>query len=102
MSRHCVNPACGRRIWSKRCSVANRFKHGGRGLCQPCYSRAHGAGEHADFERITRTSAETVAEVEFLYSIGLTRLQAAQRLGVTSDAIYRAYRRTQTHARSRA
>lgn len=89
---------CDQHLYPRRCSVKNRYRHGGRGLCQPCYSFAHGAGLLDDFERRTRTSAETVAEVEFLYSTGLTRLEAAQRLGITSDAIYRAMRRTRTHA----
>ncbi|HEY9413519.1 MAG TPA: hypothetical protein VIQ30_02065 [Pseudonocardia sp.] len=93
---------CDRAIFPASRDVPYKDKHCGRGLCGHCYAAQRYAGGLPDHERTTRTSVETVAEVEFLHSIGLTRLEAAQRLGVTSDAIYRAYRRTQTHARSRA
>lgn len=92
---------CDQHLYPRRCSVPNRYRHGGRGLCQPCYVAKHRAGELDQFVRRTRPSIETVEDVEFLYSIGLTRLQAAQRLGITSDAIYRAQRRAQAHAGNR-
>lgn len=96
MTTHCL--ACDRRIYPQRCSVPSKHKHAGRGLCSPCYAQANRDGTLLDFARITRPKADTLAEVEFLTSIGFTETEAARRLGITRDAVYQARRRTQTHA----
>lgn len=94
---------CGRRLYPRRCAVSARNRHGGRGLCVPCYEAKRNAGELDQFPRRTRRSADTVEDAEFLASTGLTRPQVARRLGMTENAIYQARKRvTQAHARSRA
>lgn len=81
---------CGRDIYPRTWDVPNPSRHYGRGLCSADHQAARKSGELSDFVRGIRPSAETVEEVEFLCSAGLTRAQAAARLGVTEGAVCRA------------
>jgi hypothetical protein len=64
--------------------------HAARGLCWRCYSRAEHNDTLADFPRQRRTRDEVVAEWELLRSAGVTRAQAAARIGIKPESLYRA------------
>lgn len=77
-----------------QCSTcgANLPRARGRGLCHRCYYRAEVEGRLDDFPRVTRPSADTVEELEFLPP--MTTRQAARELGYhTPQALYRALHR---------
>ena len=64
-----------------------------RRLCSRCYDRAHYAGTHIDFERVTHVQGDVLAEWELLRQYGLKRRQVAERLGMTLPAFERACNR---------
>ena len=64
-----------------------------RGLCTSCYPRHLAAGTHVDFERRNRPRSELLEEWEMLRAQGLSRRQAAERLGMKDDSLYAALRR---------
>jgi hypothetical protein len=71
--------------------------HAARGLCWRCYNRAERAGTLDDFPRRYRRD-ELVAEWELLASAGYTRAQAAARLGIKPESLYRALLRAERAA----
>lgn len=69
-----------------------------RGLCSGCYSTIQQAGKLADYERITRSNRELLTEWAMLKQQGYSIAQAADRLGVTRDAIEAAMKRRRAAA----
>lgn len=67
-------------------------RHIARGLCNNCHQGFNGC-VRADYPRLTWPSAELVADYRFLAELGLTRLQAAERLGITKKRLEKAIER---------
>ena len=67
--------------------------HQGRGLCNFCRSGVLKRGTLADHERRTRTRDEVMAEWELLRDEGLSKAQAAERLGMAFKTFETAYTR---------
>lgn len=76
--------------------------HGGRGLCVSCYGDKRYNGRLADHPRATWTRDELLDEWELLRGEGTTRLQAAERLGMTPAAFERALQRARAAGDPRA
>lgn len=70
-----------------------RRLHRSRGLCVPCHARHVYHGTLDQFERLTYTNDELVAEWEHLRADGHTRAQAAERLGITKARLEKAIQR---------
>lgn len=94
--------ACNRRIYPDRCSVPHWSKHKGRGLCARCYDLKRDSGEHIDYERLTRTNAETVEAWRVLSARGCTRAEVAQLMNTTVAALEQAVTRHNRAARTLA
>ena len=78
------------------CSDCGRHrKHHARGLCNACYwlARTHGRLDHLPRRR--RPTTETYEEWLFLSSQGYTQRDAANRLGVSVDAIQKVIKRSE-------
>jgi len=65
----------------------------GRGLCRGCYSNAHRDGRLHQHQLVRRPRADFVPDYQLLRSVGHTRTQIAERLGMTRAAVDQAYRR---------
>lgn len=95
----CCNAACGALL--RRRQGENSYE-GGRGLCAPCYRRAHAAGFpdvvpdprpvsdrwEAAREAQSAARAERLEDYGIYRRRGLTVLQAAERLGVAPTTAY--------------
>jgi hypothetical protein len=84
---------CGNRIYPQRCSVKSKHKHGGRGLCQPCYGRATRQGYLNDCPRLTVSSAERTKQWLDMKERGWTRTEAAAQMGISLAALEQAITR---------
>lgn len=89
---------CHREIWSsQRRDVPARNRHNGRGLCQPCYQYLHRAGELEIYALKQVHTDHVVAAWARMERAGLTRKQAARRLGMRTNtltvALFRARKR---------
>jgi hypothetical protein len=62
-----------------RCKETKRLQ--ARRLCGACYEWARRTGNHVDFERVHRSSADLVEDHDHLAGAGATREQIAERLG---------------------
>lgn len=91
---------CGRRIFPQRCSVASRHKHGGRGLCKPCYGRLAQRGYLDDCPRLRRPSSERAKRWLEMKERGWTRAEAAAHMGITLAALEQAITRHNRAART--
>lgn len=60
--------------------------HVGRGLCSPCHYLAYREGVLDDYERRNHRRDDVLDDWEALRSAGVTRGEAARRLGMTVDA----------------
>jgi hypothetical protein len=76
--------------------------HRGRGLCNFCYDAIQRAGALIDFERLTRSCDEVMAEWAILRQQGYTKRQAAERLGMKFKAFEKAYERARRAGDPRA
>ena len=76
--------------------------HAGRGLCNACHKRADYHGRLADHPRSTWSRDEVLSEWELLRGEGHTRVQAAERLGMTPAAFERALQRARAAGDPRA
>lgn len=78
---------------NKFCLGCGRNETDARHLCRACYQwhRTHGTLDQ--FPRLTRRSADTVEDYEFLACDGYTRRLAAERLGITKKALEKAIAR---------
>lgn len=76
--------------------------HGGRGLCNSCHARERYHGRLADHPRSTRSRDELLEEWELLRGQGHTRVQAAERLGMSPSAFERALQRARAAGDPRA
>lgn len=72
---------------------ADHVRHNGRGLCGGCYSRAEQAGTLADYPRRQKPRADLLEDWELLRSEGYSVQHAAERLGMTHEAMRKALRR---------
>lgn len=77
-------------------------RHGGRGLCSPCYSRASRDGTLLDFGRATLSRDDVLDDWEVLREQGYGRRVAAERLGMSLDAFDGALRRAARDGDERA
>lgn len=73
----------------------------GRGLCWTCSSRNRRGGTLCDYERVTRSSEEVLAEWVRLRDDGISTRDAAPRLGMTLAALMRAQDRAVARGDSR-
>lgn len=83
--------------------VPRRAVHAGRGLCESCHDALYRAGLLEDFPRVTRPSAELVADAEILRARNpewWTWAKVAAELGVTPAALERARRRVRHAAKT--
>jgi hypothetical protein len=78
-------------ITCKRCG--RQRPHASRGVCENCHYHVVTRGLWDDYPRSTWPRELLLAEWEFLRQQGYTRGQAAERLGVTRDAIDKAIAR---------
>lgn len=67
--------------------------HAGRGLCHRCYWHLSNRGELDTYERKGWPRAALLAEWDLLRADGVARPAAAERIGVTDEALYQAIRR---------
>ena len=68
----------------------NTRPHHARGLCNTCYRRHSDRGTIHDIPRNSRPWSDTYEDWLFLHADGYTRRQAAERLGITRDALDKA------------
>lgn len=64
-----------------------------RGLCSACYWRHRTAGTLDRFPRKVRPSHDTFEDYLFLAAQGYTRRTAAERMGITKQALEKAIMR---------
>lgn len=76
--------------------------HQGRGLCNFCRDRAVRLGTLADYERRSRSRDEVMSEWELLRDEGLSKTQAAERLGMAFKTFETAYTRARRAGDPRA
>lgn len=62
-------------------------RHLGRRLCVQCYGLHRRQGSLEDFDRLTRSRAEVFEEWLLLKRSGVTRREAARRMGMTVEAL---------------
>lgn len=81
-----------KRLIAARPDVANGiYKHGSRGLCEPCERAARADDTLLDYPRRIRSREEVVEEWDFLRSQGVFDVrQAAARMGMTFKALDKA------------
>ena len=86
-----------------RSDAASRVStHEGRGLCPPCYRQATYTGRLDDYPRRNWSRDELLSEWELLRGEGHTRLQAAERLGMSALTFDRALWRARAAGDPRA
>lgn len=84
---------CGRRLYPQRCSVTNKHRHYGRGLCAPCYGVALRTDCLESYERLTVPSTQRARQWLAMKDRGWTRAEAAAHLGMTLAALEKAISR---------
>jgi hypothetical protein len=93
---------CGRTIHPRTANVPRENTHGGRGLCDGCYT----IGRHHHclhtYPRGTYSRDELMDKWDHLRRSGHTRREAAGRLGMTWAAFDRAYWRARAAGDPRA
>jgi len=82
--------ACGRELLPNNPQIPKVHRHGGRGLCLPCYSAHQHRGLHLNFQRISRPRA-LVLETWELHR--RDKWEAARALSMTVPALERALQR---------
>lgn len=65
-------------------------RHAARGLCDSCRRRAITDGTYLDHPPMTRSRDELLEDWDVLRCSGVTRTEAARRLGISCDALERA------------
>lgn len=95
--RDCDHPICPR-SWN----VPGAFRDEGRGLCRGCWRDRAAADTLDEVERTKRTRDDLMADWEILRGRGLTKRQAADRLGMTFSAFDRALQRARAAGDPRA
>jgi hypothetical protein len=84
--RNCAR--CRREIWSsQRRDVPTRNRHNGRGLCQPCYQFLSRAGELHAYPLKQAEAGAVVEAWARMERAGLSRKQAARRLGMRTNTL---------------
>jgi hypothetical protein len=96
--RKCAHPMVGQRHtpppgWKRHCA---------RGLCTSCWRTARRTGELLDFERGSHARDEVLDEWALLRKQGASRAQAAKRIGMSAEALDRAYLRARRAGDPRA
>ena len=89
---------CQTLMYPRKWSVLRAFMHEGRGLCRPCYYRCRKTGELADYELVTHRRTEVLAEWEVLRLDGVSKRDAAGRIGMSFEAFDRALLRARAVA----
>lgn len=64
-----------------------RDRHNGRGLCGGCYQNVKRAGELADYPLAGKRTEDAVKAWARMQRQGLTRKQAARRLGMRTNTL---------------
>lgn len=73
------------------CGLPLRSRARTRGLCEhPCYDRRYRAGTHIDAPSRYRTRADTLNDWAVLRRAGLSRAEAAARMGMSHSALNKA------------
>lgn len=85
----CTGP-CGRPIAVRADPAAGVLQHAGRGLCGTCHNDEE---LRLDRPRRLRPADELLDEWDALRRAGLTRVKAAERLGMTEGALHRMLQR---------
>lgn len=93
---------CTRALRSHRQPGPWETRHAARGLCAPCYQALEGTDALLDYEPVTRSRDELMGEWALLRSEGLTKRQAAARLGVSHTTFDRAFHRARVTGDPRA
>lgn len=88
--------------WRDCVECGERSRNAGRGLCAHCHQGALRAGTLCDYERLTRSRADVLDDWTVLRGQGVTRLQAAARLGMSFPAFERALFRARAAGDERA
>lgn len=74
---------------------------GGRGLCKKrCYGYHYNNGTLEKFPRLTWKRAELLAEFNLCRARGLSVREAAEKIGVSTVALYRAIQRANNQTQS--
>lgn len=81
----CEIPMCSAKIKPPRAAWFSR--HMGRGLCTSCYGLHRRQGTLDRFDRRIRPREDTYQEWQLLKSTGVTRAEAARRMGITVAAL---------------
>lgn len=81
----CEIPMCSAKFKPPRGAWYDR--HLGRRLCKSCYGLHLRQGTLDRFERVTRDREDVFREWLLLKSTGITRQEAAQRIGITVQAL---------------
>ena len=90
---------CTENMYAPKGHDVGQLTHDARGLCTRCYRFLHKTGGLDDFPPLTRTNAEVMEDWEFLRDTGYTRQRAAQRMGMTFEALDRAIYRADEYQR---
>lgn len=98
----CEIPMCSAKVKPPKAAWYDR--HMGRGLCTSCYGLHRRQGTLDQFDRLTRPRVDTFEEWLMLKRSGATRREAAQRMGMTLEALdqvrYRVARKMNVSLRS--
>lgn len=78
------------------------LRNSGRGLCSTCRERAIREGRLDEYERAKRPADEMLDDWQLMRSEGYTVPQAAERMGVSADALATALNRARHRGDPRA
>jgi hypothetical protein len=82
---------CLRHMVSQRQTLPQGWAHHrGRGLCNGCHAHVARHGQLDDYERVTRSREDLLEDFRLLCGRGLSVVDAAHQMGITTDAIYAA------------
>jgi len=95
--RHCAGP-CGRPLGRRSDPARGIARHDGRGLCTNCHRNEE---VRLDHPRVMRCADEVLDDWDVMRRGGVTRLEAAARLGITEGALHRLLERHRDDPRAK-